>query len=40
MKEEVIKRMLVDMVLLGINPYEIPEGLFKEPRKECMEELE
>ena len=40
MKEEVIRRMLIEIVRHGINPYEIPEGLFKEPRKECVEELE
>ena len=36
----VFKRILVEMVRHGMNPYEIPEGLFKEPRKECAEELE
>ena len=37
---KVSKRLLIDMVRLGMNPYEIPEGLFKEPIKEYAEELE
>lgn len=40
MNEEAYKRMLVEMVRHDMNPYETPEGLFKEPRKECAEELE